>query len=61
MKQYVYGMRLRGFSPGAQPSGVDHRENGGRKYWDIIVYNRELTKKEMRVYNLDFIEEKITR
>ena len=62
--EYLYGMRLRGFSPGAQPmDGFLRRENAddesvklyGRRYHDIIVYNRELTEKELSDYELDFL------
>ncbi len=55
---YVYGMRLRGFSPGCQPKeGLDHREDDpSGKYYDLIVYNRSLTDKEITGYELDFIE-----
>ena len=51
---YKYGMRLRGFSPGAQPKGVIRREEDRTgKYWDIIVYDRELTADEVEHYSLD--------
>ena len=62
---YIYGMRLRGYSPGAQPDGVTwfddntdrygHTENG-RRYHSVIAYDRQLTEKEMRDYDLDFLE-----
>lgn len=47
-----YGMRLRGFSPGAQPKGVIRRYDSNR-YHDIIVYDRPLTEEEERHYDLD--------
>lgn len=52
-----YGMRLRGFSPFCQPKeGLVRREDDPTgKYYDIIVYNRELTEKEIRDYELDVI------
>jgi hypothetical protein len=54
---YRYGMRLRGFSPACQPKGVIRREDDPRgKYYDIIVYDRELTQKELRDYELDELE-----
>ena len=50
--EFRYGMRLRGL-PGCQPKGVIHREDDPNgKYWDIIVYNRELSEKEIRDYEL---------
>lgn len=56
MKEYVYGMRLRGFSPGCQPmEGLRERRDGGAKYYDLLVYDRKLTDKEMRDYELDFV------
>ena len=57
---YWYGMRLRGYSPGCQPKNgllFVHDDPDG-KYWDILSYNRELTDKEIRDYELDFIERK---
>lgn len=61
--RYVYGMRLRGFSPGAQPmNGLICREDdteglrgGGRKYHDILKYDRELRPDEVRDYELDYM------
>lgn len=55
---YKYGMRLRGFSPGCQPKGVAERQDDETgKYWDIIIYNRKLTDKDVRDYELDFLGE----
>lgn len=52
--EHKYGMRLRGFSPGCQPKGVIRREDDpDGKYWDVIVYERELTEKEIRDYELE--------
>ena len=51
--EYKYGMRLRGFSIACQPKGVIRVEDGGRKYHDIIVYNRQLSEKEISEYELD--------
>lgn len=53
--KYAYGMRLRGFSLGCQPkNGLLYRtdDNTG-KYYDIIVYDRELTDEELYNYDLD--------
>jgi len=58
MKRYKYGMRLRGFSPGCQPSGVkDRMDDETGKYWDIIVYDRKLTETEVKDYELDYLGE----
>ena len=54
---WYYGMRLRGCGPGCQPKGFVRREDDDSgKYWDILVYDRELTDKEMFSYDLDFIK-----
>lgn len=56
MKQvYKYGMRLRGFSPGAQPKEgfIDREDDPLGDYWDILIYNRKLTEKECSDYDLD--------
>ena len=54
MKRYSYGMRNRGYSPGAQPKGVAERKDDvSGKYFDIIEYERQLTEREIRDYELD--------
>ena len=61
---YVYGMRLRGFSPGAQPKGVTWFDDDvsnyeyrtkGRRYHTIIGYDRQLFEQELKDYELDFL------
>lgn len=56
--EYKYGMRLRGFSPMCQPKeGLLRREDSPSRRWhDVIVYNRKLTEKEVREYELEEIE-----
>jgi hypothetical protein len=55
---YVYGMRLRGFSPGCQPmDGLYAVMEGSRKYHSILIYRRELTDEEIKDYELDRISE----
>ena len=57
-KEYRYGMRLRGYSPGAQPKGVLRREDDQTgRYHDIIVYDRQLSADEIRAYELDEMED----
>lgn len=52
--EFRYGMRLRGFSPGCQPmKGLLRREDGDKRYYDILIYERPLTDKELRDYELD--------
>ena len=55
---YKYGMRLRGFSMGCQPirGFVERLDDPTGKYWDIIIYDRELTEKEVADYELDPID-----
>ena len=60
-RTYKYGMRLRGFAPGAQPmdglimseDGADHVEEYGRLYHNILTYRRRLTSEELDQYELD--------
>lgn len=53
---YVYGMRLRGFSLGTQPmEGLVYHEEptSDSAYYDLLFYNRPLSKEEMKAYDLD--------
>ena len=56
---YKYGMRIRGFSIGAQPmEGFIRREESPySRYWDILCYDRRLTDDELKHFSLDFISE----
>lgn len=56
--EYRYGMKLRGFSIACQPmNGLVRREDDSTgKYWDILIYSRELTDKELQDYDLERIE-----
>ena len=53
--EYLYGMTLRGFSPGCQPMKgfVERRNDPSGKYWDILAYDRELSEEELRAYELE--------
>lgn len=53
--KFVYGMRLRGFSPGCQPKDGFVERRDSTKYHDEIVYNRRLTDRELADYELNFI------
>lgn len=57
MSEHRYGMRLRGFSPGCQPkAGLLRREDSTNSAWyDILVYDRRLTAKELDDFELDEI------
>ena len=52
---HKYGMRLRGFSIGCQPKDgfVERQDDPSGRYYDILVYNRKLTEKELSDYELD--------
>ena len=55
---FLYGMRLRGFSIGCQPSGVLMRmDDPSGRYWDIVAYDRKLEDSEAETYDLDYIGE----
>lgn len=55
---YIYGMKLRGFSPGCQPLNglVNRQEDVTGKYYDLLIYDRELTQEEERDYELELME-----
>ena len=52
---HKYGMRLRGFSIGCQPMDglLERQDDPSGHYYDILVYNRKLTEKELANYELD--------
>lgn len=54
---YRYGMRLRGFAPMCQPKKgfVERLDDTKKRYHDILVYDRMLTDKELRDYELDYL------
>lgn len=55
---FTYGMRLRGFSPGCQPMNglLERRDDLTGRYHDLLLYDRELTEKELSDYELDYIQ-----
>ena len=52
-----YGMRQRGCSPGCQPKDgfIGREADPTGRYYDVIVYDRVLSHKEERYYDLVFI------
>lgn len=55
---FTYGMRNRGFAPMCQPMHgfVERLDDPTGRYHDLLVYDRELSFKEMFEYELDFVE-----
>lgn len=55
--RYTYGMRLRGFSIGCQPSQgfIERLDDNTGKYHDLIVYDRKLTEDELKKFELDYL------
>ena len=52
---FVYGMKSRGFSIGAQPEGVVEWSDVNKEmigFYSIIKYNRKLTDEEISRYDL---------
>lgn len=58
--RYYYGMKYRGFSPGAQPKKglIGCIENNETEYYDVIEYDRKLTDEEISNYELEEINVK---
>lgn len=54
---YSYGMRLRGFSPGCQPMKglLLAAEDTTGNYYNLLLYDRQLSKEEVRYYELDYL------
>lgn len=56
MVMYKYGMRLRPCGICCQPKGFVECLDGDKRYWNYLLYDRELSPKEVADYELDFIE-----
>ncbi len=58
MQQYRYGMKERGFSPGAQPMEgfVERQDDPTGEYYDILVYDRILKFEEVSSYDLRYLD-----
>lgn len=56
-KLHKYGMRLRGFSIGCQPMDgfVARTDDPKGRYYDILIYDRVLSGKEVMDYELDYL------
>lgn len=57
MKEYKYGMRLRGFSLGCQPMGgfLRREDDVSGRYHDIIFYDHLLEYGLLEAYELDYL------
>lgn len=56
---YKYGMKFRGFSIGCQPMNgfIERLDDTTGKYYDVLVYGRELTDKELADYELEMMQD----
>lgn len=55
---YLYGMPRRPFSIGCQPmDGLVGTVEMDTSYFDILLYNRKLSKEEIEEYELDYLGE----
>lgn len=56
--RYAYGMKNRGFSIGCQPmkDWVGRIDDPTCRYYDILIYRRKLTDREVSDYELEYIE-----
>lgn len=53
--KYKYGMRCRPFGIGCQPKHAIDVEDGNKAitgYYDIVIYDRELSEKEISDFEL---------
>ena len=58
MALHLYGMRLRGYSPGCQPKGVvEARDDPSGRYYNILVYATKLPLKDENRYDLTYLGE----
>jgi hypothetical protein len=55
--RYVYGMRERGYGEGNQPieGFVEKMEDPTEAFWDLLIYERELSEKEIKEYDLRYL------
>lgn len=58
--KYLYGMKARGVSPGAQPKGLLEfymDQSIPPRYWNVIAYRKPLSDSEIKEYDLVFLGE----
>lgn len=56
---FVYGMKLRGFSPGCQPMAglVKYAPDPTGRFYDLLFYTYLLSADDMAQYDLVFLRE----
>lgn len=54
---YYYGMKYRGFAPACQPIEglIERQDDWTGRYYDVLVYGRELNVTELECYDLELI------
>ncbi len=57
MNAYVYGMKMRPFSLGCQPTAglLKTEDDTSGKFWDILYYRRKLKPEEVAGYELVYL------
>lgn len=56
-KEYMYGMRMRGFASGCQPmKGLLEWKDCEGEYYSFLWYDRKLSDAEMKAYDLDYLD-----
>jgi hypothetical protein len=57
MKAYVYGMKMRPFSLGCQPTAglLKAEDDKSGKFWDLLYYRRKLKPEEEAGYELSYL------
>ena len=58
-KGYVYGMRANGFVPKCQPLDglIEAVEDTSESFYDVLIYDRELSEFEVKCYELVYLGE----
>ena len=57
--RYIYGLRFRPFGIGTAPRGqievIEGKKIGRKRYYDFVIYDKQLSEEEVKKYELDFI------
>lgn len=59
-RKFQYGMRARGYSLGCQPMDgfISRARDPKGRYYDVLTYERRLSEKEIKDYELDDLNKK---